>query len=519
MLNAKNTIKTAGIMIMATLLAKVAGMGREILFASLYGTSGQAAAFLTASRIPLLFFDIALGAAVSSSFIPVYNEFLENKQEDEARRYANSFINLILLITGVLCVLGIVFARPLASFIGNGLEASEKELAAQLVVILFPTMVFTGIAYALTGILQSHGEFNIPAAISLVSNGIMVLYLLIVGDSFGIHGVAVAMLIAWGFQILVQLPALYKKKFRYRPVLDLKSKGIKKTILLALPILISSWVQPINATVNIYLASFLNEGQAVAALDYANKLYIIFVGVLTYAVSNLIFPSISRLAAGDNHEAFSSVVAKAVKVVLAIILPVMALFLILRTPIVRFVYERGEFGAQSTALTASALLFYSLGMAGFGVSEIVNKAFYATCDAKTPMYVAMGGILLNILLSFFFVRGLHTGLWGLALAASIAANLIALVLLIMLNKRLKLFKGHDGINLLKLIVSTLLMSVITYFVDSLLPIATSLGGKLLALVLPAACGILVYVLLLFLLRTDEAKEILNLLYEKTKKVN
>ena len=159
----------------------------------------------------------------------------------------------------------------------------------------------------------------------------------------------------------------YKKKFRYRPVLDLKSKGIKKTILLALPILISSWVQPINATVNIYLASFLNEGQAVAALDYANKLYIIFVGVLTYAVSNLIFPSISRLAAGDNHEAFSSVVAKAVKVVLAIILPVMALFLILRTPIVRFVYERGEFGAQSTALTASALLFYSLGMAGFGV--------------------------------------------------------------------------------------------------------------------------------------------------------
>ena len=135
------------------------------------------------------------------------------------------------------------------------------------------------------------------------------------------------------------------------------------------------------------------------------------------------------------------------------------------------------------------------------------------------MYVAMGGILLNILLSFFFVRGLHTGLWGLALAASIAANLIALVLLIMLNKRLRLFKGHDGINLLKLIVSTLLMSVITYYVDSLLPIATSLGGKLLALVLPAACGILVYVLLLFLLRTDEAKEILNLLYEKTKKVN
>ena len=140
MLNTKNTIKTAGIMILATLLAKVAGMGREVLFASLYGTSGQAAAFLTASRIPLLFFDITLGAAISSSFIPVYNEYLEKEQQEAARRYANSFINLVLIITSILCVLGIIFARPLASFIGSGLGANEKELAAQLVVILFPTM-------------------------------------------------------------------------------------------------------------------------------------------------------------------------------------------------------------------------------------------------------------------------------------------------------------------------------------------------------------------------------------------
>ncbi len=518
MQSAKNTIKTVGFMMSATLLAKIAGMLREVIFASLYGTGGEAAAFLTASRIPLLFFDITLGAAISSSFIPVFNEYLEKNEKDAAMNYANSFVNLIVLITGIFCAIGIMFAGPIAGFVGSGLSVDEKNLASQLVVILFPTMIFTALAYALTGILQSMGEFNIPAAISLVSNVMMVTYLLLVGDRLGIHGVAVAMLISWGFQVLVQLPSLRKKKFQYRPVLNLKCSGIKRTVALALPILISSWVQPINSTVNIYLASFLNEGQAVAALDYANKLYIIFVGVLTYAVSNLIFPSISRLAAGNHREELAQVVAKATKTVLAVLLPVMVLFLLLRTPIVRFVYERGEFNNESTALTASALLFYSLGMAGFGVSEILNKAFYAMKDAKTPMLVAMGGIALNIVLSFLFVRGLNSGLWGLALAASIAANVIALLLLIFLNRRLHMLKFHDLINTGKLLLSALIMAIAVLFLSNQLSFGDDLMGKFLILVIPAAFGIVIYAGLLFLLKTDEAKDLAGILQRKTKKV-
>ncbi len=511
MQNVKNTIKTAGFMIFATMLAKITGMLREILFASLYGTGGQAAAFLTASRIPLLFFDITLGAAISSSFIPVFNDYLEKNERDKAGRYANTFINLIVLITSFFCVIGMFLARPLTGIIGSGLGVFEKNLAAQLVVILFPTMIFTALAYAITGILQSYGEFNIPAAISLVSNGIMVLYLLLVKDRLGIHGVAVCMLVAWGFQVLVQLPSLRKKKFRYQFVLDFKSDGIKKTIALALPILISSWVQPINSTVNIYLASFLNEGQAVAALDYANKLYIIFVGVLTYAVSNLIFPSISRLAASERKEELASVISKALKVVFAIILPVMILFLLLRTPIVRIVYERGEFNAQSTALTASALLFYSLGMVGFALTEILNKAFYALKNGKTPMSVAMIGIAINIFLSFLFVRGFKTGLWGVALAASIAANMIAIVLFFRLHKSIKILKKHDLVNVLKVLISAGVMAVAVYGTLLMFPAHDTLFEKLLQGVVPAAVGVMTYGILLLIFQTEEAKDIISVI--------
>lgn len=519
MLHVKNTLKTVGFMMSATLLAKFAGMLREVLFASLYGTGGQATAFLTASRIPLLFFDITLGSAISSSFIPVFNEYLEKGEKDGAMRYANSFVNLMVLITGIICAIGILFSRPITGLIGSGLGTAEKDLAAQLVIILFPTMIFTALAYALTGILQSLGEFNVPAAISLVSNGLMVLYLITIRDRLGIHGVAVAMLLAWGFQVLVQLPSLQKKQFRYRLILDLKSEGIKRTVLLAVPILISSWVQPINSMVNIYLASFLNEGQAVAALDYANKLYIIFVGVLTYAISNLIFPSISRLAAGDKKDELSKVIGKAAKTVLAIILPVMVLFFILRTPIVRFVYERGEFNAESTALTASALLFYSLGMAGFGISEILNKAFYSLKDGKTPMVVAVFGITLNIVLSFFFVKGIGSGLWGVALAASIASNVIACLLLFLLNKRLRILSWRDLINTVKLLAAILCMAALVYGITTLLPQGSSFIEKTSLLVLPACGGILVYILLLFLFKTDEANSIKHIIKQKTKKVN
>lgn len=518
MLQVKNTIKTAGFMIFATLLAKLAGMGRDVLLASLYGTGGQAAAFTTASRIPLLFFDITLGAAISSSFIPVYNEYLENGQKQQAARYANTFVTVIVLITGILCTVGMLFPRPIVGFISEGLADAEKNLAAQLVVILFPTMIFTALAYALTGILQSLGEFNVPAAISLVSNGVMMLYLFFVKDRLGIQGVAAAMLIAWSFQVFVQIPSLYKKQFRFRPALDLKSEGMKKTVALALPILISSWVQPINTTVNIRLASFLNNGHAVAAIDYANKLYIICVGVLTYAISNLIFPSISRLAASGRKDELASVIAKAVKIVIAVLLPVMTLFLLLRTPLVRFVYERGEFTAESTVLTASALLFYSIGMVGFGVSEILNKAFYALKDGKTPMFVATGGIALNVLLSILFVRGLKTGLWGLPLAASIAANLIGLTLLILIQKRLQLVHRSDVKNIAKLLLAAAVMGVCVYALLHALSFGDSLAARFMTLLIPAVFGCMIYIALLFILKTEEAQDVMTILRKKGKKV-
>ena len=273
----KNIIKTFAFMFSAIFLAKILGLVRNIIFANCYGTGYEATAFFTASRIPLQLLDMSLGAAISSTFIPIFNEYLQKKGKERAIQFANNFLNIIIVISLLLTILGIMFAPFIVNVIAPDLPQITFNLTVDLIKLLFPIMMFTAVAFVFVGFLQSLDEFRIPAIISVVANGILILYLLLFNNKYGIQGVAIAMLIGWGTQIIVQLPAVVKKGFKYKFILDFKDEGIKKIVNLALPILISTWVQPINNLVNLRLASGLEEGQAVSAIEYSYNLYLIIV--------------------------------------------------------------------------------------------------------------------------------------------------------------------------------------------------------------------------------------------------
>lgn len=516
MLTKGKTVQTAGFMVVAVLTSKIFGMLRDVLLAGNYGTGPEATAFLSASRIPVLFFDLGLGAAISSVFIPVFNEYLGAGKRKKAFEFSNNFLNMVLVITSVMTMTGIVFAGFFVNMIAAGFDKETTALTIQLVRILFPVIIFTGTAFTFVGILQSFDEFNIPAIISLVSNIIIVLYLVFLNDKFGIYGVAVAMIAGWMTQAFIQVPALIKKGYRYRFILNFKSRAVKKAGMLAIPILISTWVQPVNAMVNIRLASYLHSGSAVPALDYANRLYIIIVGVFTYALSNLIFPSLSRISASENHERFISIINSALRVIFYFITPLMAGFIILRYPIIQLIYERGAFGTFSTGLTSKALLFYSMGMLAFAIQEILNKAFYASHNARTPMKIALGGITLNIILSIILVK--FMGIAGLALAASIAAVVIAIMLITVLQKRNKgIINKKIFIVLLKVVTATIIMGIIVFAVH--IKLDTLLGNgsvftKVIHVAVPGLTGIAVYFPLTLIMGIDEAKLPLRLIKTK-----
>lgn len=503
----KNTAFTAAFMVVSTLAAKICGMLRDILIAAMYGTTtAEAIAFSSASRIPVLFFDIAFGSAVTSAFIPVFNEYLSGRGKEESLNLANRFINLVFVLTLFLAVLGMAFSRQLVGVIAGGYEDGILNLISSLVVILFPMIVFTGLAFCIVGILQSFGEFLIPSVISLVSNAFLILYLVIFGNRFGVHGVAFAMLISWSLQLVVQLPALFKCGYKFKFTLSFRDDGIHRICLLALPIILTSWVQPINNLINIRLASSLKQLGSVAALDYANRLYIILVSVFVYAITNLTLPSMSRAYASRDKRQFSDIAGQGIRYALIVIVPVMAGFLILSKPIIQLVYERGQFDAQSTLLTSSALFFYSLGMVGYALQEISNRIFYASQDGKTPMIISAIGVGLNIILSIVLVRGFSLDHRALAFSAAVSANIMGFSAFFVASKRNSGILTRDFVLFaIKVTASVLIMSVVVKAID-IISSNTMLPVRLALCILS---GVTAYFLCTLIFNITEVKTLLT----------
>ena len=181
----KKNIRTVGVMMALTLLGKVLGLVRDVLLGHTFATGMAANAFLTASRIPRNFFDAIFASAISASFIPVFNEYLERECKEEAIRLSSAYITVMTLLTSALSALGMLFAEPITALLADGFDAPTAALCAELLRILFPLMLFTGLAFSLVGILQSLGEFNIPALLSAASNAIIIVYYLFFVDRSG----------------------------------------------------------------------------------------------------------------------------------------------------------------------------------------------------------------------------------------------------------------------------------------------------------------------------------------------
>lgn len=498
--------KTIGLMAVIILLAKFMGLFRETLIANIYGQGMASDIINTATQIPLLFFDMVLGVAILSTFVPIFNSRLKEDGKEAAMAFANNFITVAGSVAMLLALLGMLFATPLVHLMTPGYAdvPGKVEQTAQLLRVLFPSMVFTAVAYIAVGILQSFGEFTIPSLISVASNGAMILYLLLVGNRLGLLGVALSMLVAWALQLIIQLPYLKKFNYRYKFRFDLKDRGLREAGRMALPVLISSWIQPLCNVINMSFGSALGDG-AVSALNWANKIYIIMVGVFAYAITNFIFPKLSRLSGREEDAGFIRITRLSVGWILFLITFVCSLFLALSVPITQVVFERGAFTAENTAITANALFYYSFGMIGYGICEVLNKSFYAIRDGKTPMVTSVIGMITNLFAAFLLTRWLSLGIGGLALAAALSSLTIALCLMVMMNKRRPgLIDSKFLSNLLKI----LLCGVVSFTVAKVLyPMTAPLAGgmllTLLRLCLTALPAGVIYLLLAYLLKVEE----------------
>ncbi len=509
-------VRTISFMAIIIFCAKFMGLLRETLIASVYGQGFESDILNTASQIPLLFFDMTLGVAILSTFVPVFNMFLERDGKIRAMKFANSFFATVVIISSLAAFLGMIFAYPLVRLMVPGYSAEKTAATAVLLRVLFPSIVFTAAAYTAVGILQSFGEFNIPSIISVVSNLIMILYLIFAGNRFGLLGVVISMVIAWASQLIIQIPHLLKSGWRWSFGFSLRDEGIRDAAKLALPVLISSWIQPLCVVINMAFSSSMGDG-AVSGLNWANKIYIIMVGVFAYAVTNFIFPRLSRLGSSSKNDEFKETTRLSLGWIIFIIAYVSAMFIALSKPIIKIIFEYGAFSAENTKTTSTALLFYSFGMVGYAICEILNKSFYALRDGKTPMLTAAFGIFINLVSAFVFVKLFKMGIGGLALASAVSSLVMASVLLYMINKKESgTITGKFIKNAAKTVVSAAVCGFVAFvFYEFLSPNEMGRISNFIFCGASAGVALILYLILSFVLKLDEFDQIRRFIhYEK-----
>ena len=359
--------------------------------------------------------------------------------------------------------------------------------------------VFTGLAFSFVGYLQSMGEYNIPAIISLVSNGIMVGYLLTLNPVCGITGLAVAMLLGWAAQAIVQIPSLRRLGFSWRLRTPLRTEPIRRAIRNALPILLSTWTTPVCTLINTRLASGIEDGRGITVLGYANRLYTILVGLFSFVATNLLFPYFSRAAASGESEETDRLMRISVKTLVYIIAPITVGIVLLAEPFTALLYERDSFTAADTAMTARALAAFSLSMIFLAVNEVLIKGFFAAEETKVPMVSALVAMAVNV--------GILTVLSGFC-ADKVTVELIALLSggATLLNMLINAVRAHrrgmmrlrkaDWLDLAKTVLAALIMAPAVWFV----------GGKLSSdfamVAVGAAVGMAVYFPLTLLFRCE-----------------
>lgn len=429
--------KAAGIVAAVSVVSKILGFFREASLAAIFGATDATDAYLVGQTIPFLIF-ASVGAALGTTYIPVFSQVRQEQGQEAAHNMASSVINATVLLSLLCIVIGELLAGPLVKVVAPGFTGLKYELTVNLSQIMFPMVLFQALSGLMTGMLQTEGNFTVPALVSLAFNTVIISAIVVLGPTYGIKAVAFGTVVAIALQALLQIPAMRRMGYKWKPVLNLNDPGLRRMGKLIVPVLLATLVTQLGTVVNRILASSLDEG-SISVLNYANRLMGLVPGVLGVAITTVMYPTLAQLAAKKEWQRFSRAFVEAVKMINFVMIPVAVGMAVLRVPLVQIVFERGAFNAQDTQATAWTLLFFSIGVAVFTLQDMLNRTFFSFQDTKAPMLIGMVSVGINIVLNLLLVGPLKQA--GLALASSLAWMFAVVILLWYLRQRVKVFSG------------------------------------------------------------------------------
>lgn len=502
--------KTALIIMVITIVSKIAGFGREILLSYIYGATSISDAYLISLTIPGVIFSI-ITAGLSAGYIPLYSRVLQDEGNDSSNKFTSNLINLLLVLSTLMVTIGLLFTEPIVRIFAAGFDKSTLLLAIKLTRISLLTVYFTGIASVLTGFLQVNGNYIIPALVGLPFN--MIIILSIFSSQFtNLAVLGIGYVLAIGSQVFFMIPYLKRNKFKYTKRIDFKDKKITNMIRIVIPLIVSVSVNQINILIDRTIASQVVIG-GISALNFANKLSGFVLGIFVVSIVTALYPIISKLAAEKNFYILKKSISEGITAINILVLPATVGFVVFAKPIIVMLFGRGAFDDVAVNLTSTALIYYSLGMIGFGLSDMLTRVFYSLQDTKTPMIFSIIGVFLNIVLNLILSR--FMGLGGLALATSISAIVVTLFLFISLTIKI----GSIGlkqivISFCKILVSSILMGAISRNCYLYLKIILSESNSLL---LSIGIGMISYFIIISLMKIEDVDLFISTLKKNIEK--
>lgn len=464
--------RSAGLFGLATMASRILGLVRDQVLAYYFGAGDAMDAFRMAFRIPNVVRDLFAEGAMSAAFVPTFTRELTNGGKPRAWRLANSVVTALILVTGVLVTLGIIYAETLVRLYAEGFEAvpGKVELTVFMARLMTPFLTLVAVAAVFMGMLNALGHFFVPAlspAMFNVATIVITVALVPYAERFGLQPivlVAFATLAGGLGQLAIQWRPLRLEGYSYRPRLDVRDPALGQVLLLMGPGTIGMAATQINVFVNTHFAA--NEGTgAISWLDYAFRVMYLPIGLFGVSIAAASTPALSRLAAQNNTAVMRSTVASAIGLMLALNVPATLGLIALAAPIVALIFEHGRFTSSDTASTARALQFYAVGLVGYSVVRIVSPAFYALHKSRIPVMASITSVVANVVFAIVFVRWL--GFAGLALGTSLAAILNAAIQLFMLSRELGGIEARRiAISLAKALVAATLMAVTAWYADA-----------------------------------------------------
>jgi putative peptidoglycan lipid II flippase len=447
--------------------SRVLGLAREQIFAALFGGGRLMDAFTIAFRIPNLLRDLFAEGALSTAFITIFSKTISREGDAAAFRLANKVTTLALVTLSGLTILGIIFAPWIISVLAFGFDPDKQALTVTLARIMYPFILLVSLAALVMGMLNARNVFGVPAMASSFFNIGSIVAGVALGWMFDPHFGPRALLgLAWGtlvgglLQLCVQLPALHREGFVFRPDLRWRDRGVADVLRLMLPSVIAASSTQINVMVNSVFASQLGNGPT-GWLSIAFRLMNLPLGIFGVALGTVSLPLLARLAAAGNRDGFRTELARGIRLAFLMTIPATVGLIVLADPIVSVLYQHGRFTPYQAHETAGALQYYALGLIGYASLKVLVNAFYAIDRRKTPMFVSFGAVGLNLLFNWFFTWHLGWGHRGLAFSTACIATTNFIVLFVLMRRELGRFHaGALGSLTLRVGVSAAVMAAI-----------------------------------------------------------